>query len=106
MGSRPFPFFQRWWERKPCAFFRKRGGAGHRLPCDTAARPTMILPAEIHPTRSTSLNLELIRKYSIPGPRYTSYPPATKFTPHLAPLALEDAIADDNRPGAGPLSLY
>ncbi len=53
-----------------------------------------------------ALDLDLIRKYSIPGPRYTSYPPATQFTPDLPSLRLEDAIAEDNAPGAGPLSLY
>lgn len=52
------------------------------------------------------LDIDLIRKYSTSGPRYTSYPPATKFTTELGPLRLEDALADDNRPGAGPLSLY
>lgn len=53
-----------------------------------------------------ALDLDLIRKYSIPGPRYTSYPPATQFTTDLPALRLEDAIAEDNAPGAGPLSLY
>ena len=57
------------------------------------------------PPAPAALNLDLIRKYSIPGPRYTSYPPATKFTAELAPLRLEEAMADDNRSG-GPLSLY
>jgi oxygen-independent coproporphyrinogen III oxidase len=52
------------------------------------------------------LNLDLIRKYSIPGPRYTSYPPATQFTTDLPSLNLDQAIAEDNGPGAGPLSLY
>ena len=66
----------------------------------------MILPAEVHAATSRSLDLDLIRKYSIPGPRYTSYPPATKFTAELESLALEEAIGDDNRPGAGPISLY
>lgn len=66
----------------------------------------MILPTELQATTETSLDLDLIRKYSIPGPRYTSYPPATKFTADLAALRLEDAIAEDNRPGAGPISLY
>ena len=66
----------------------------------------MILPVESLPAPAEPLNLDLIRKYSIPGPRYTSYPPATKFTAELAALRLEDAIAEDNRPGAGPLSLY
>lgn len=51
-------------------------------------------------------DLELIRKYSIPGPRYTSYPPATKFTVDLPSLALDQAMAADNQPGAGPISLY
>lgn len=58
------------------------------------------------PALSPALDLDLIRKYSVPGPRYTSYPPATQFTTELAPLALETAIQQDNARGAGPLSLY
>jgi len=58
------------------------------------------------PPAPAVLDLNLIRKYSIPGPRYTSYPPATKFTADLASLRLDDAMAEDNRAGAGPLSLY
>jgi oxygen-independent coproporphyrinogen III oxidase len=57
-------------------------------------------------SRYAGLDLDLIRKYSIPGPRYTSYPPATQFTTELSSLQLDDAIAADNAPGAGPLSLY
>ena len=66
----------------------------------------MISAHETHPTPGAPLDLDLIRKYSIPGPRYTSYPPATQFTAELGALDLEKAIADDNAPGAGPLSLY
>jgi oxygen-independent coproporphyrinogen-3 oxidase len=66
----------------------------------------MLEPREIQRQVGAPLDLDLIRKYSISGPRYTSYPPATKFTAELGPLRLEEAIADDNRPGAGPLSLY
>jgi oxygen-independent coproporphyrinogen-3 oxidase len=58
------------------------------------------------PRPTTALDLNLIRKYSISGPRYTSYPPATKFTSDFAALRLEDAIVADNVPGSGPLSLY
>ena len=67
----------------------------------------MISPAEpaLAP-RPAPLALDLIRKYSVPGPRYTSYPPATQFTDDLPALRLEEAIADDNAAGAGPLSLY
>jgi oxygen-independent coproporphyrinogen-3 oxidase len=67
----------------------------------------MILPTEIQaPQTGGSPDLDLIRKYSIPGPRYTSYPPATKFSDRVDPLDLNEAIADDNRPGSGPISLY
>jgi oxygen-independent coproporphyrinogen-3 oxidase len=66
----------------------------------------MILPTETTAEAAPALDLDLIRKYSIPGPRYTSYPTANQFTTELAPLALADAISDDNRAGAGPLSLY
>ena len=66
----------------------------------------MTAPLDTPPLPATALDLNLIRKYSISGPRYTSYPPATKFTADLAALRLEDAIAEDNAAGAGPLSLY
>jgi oxygen-independent coproporphyrinogen III oxidase len=82
----------------------------------------MILPTESAPTPAPALDLDLIRKYSIPGPRYTSYPPATQFTTALETLSLDEAIAADNAstslsagaPGAAcgepgrtrPLSLY
>jgi oxygen-independent coproporphyrinogen-3 oxidase len=63
----------------------------------------MISPHELS---APAVDLELVRKYSIPGPRYTSYPPAIEFTADVPRHELESAIADDNRPGAGPLSLY
>jgi oxygen-independent coproporphyrinogen-3 oxidase len=43
-----------------------------------------------------SVSLEMLRKYNVPGPRYTSYPPATHFTQTPAIEMAE----------AGPLSLY
>lgn len=66
----------------------------------------MISPSEALAPRPAPLDLSLIRKYSIPGPRYTSYPPATKFTAELSTLGLEDALALDNGPQSGPISLY
>ena len=66
----------------------------------------MILPEETPSGAGPALDLDLVRKYSIPGPRYTSYPPATRFTADLGGLRLDEAIAEDNRSGAGPLSLY
>jgi oxygen-independent coproporphyrinogen-3 oxidase len=66
----------------------------------------VILPNETAPAAAPALDLDLIRKYSIAGPRYTSYPPATKFVEDVDPQEIERAIADDNFPGAGPVSLY
>ncbi len=66
----------------------------------------MISPHEPAFSSSPAINLDLVRKYSVPGPRYTSYPPATQFTTDAPPGSVMDAIADDNRSGAGPLSLY
>ncbi len=58
--------------------------------------------------------LELVRKYNIPGPRYTSYPTAPQFSESIDRPALFAEIAHDNRnlsaaapqPAEGPLSLY
>lgn len=58
--------------------------------------------------------LELVRKYNIPGPRYTSYPTAPQFSESIDRSALLAEIAHDNRnlsagsspPAEGPLSLY
>lgn len=55
---------------------------------------------------SPALDLDLIRKYSVPGPRYTSYPPANRFTADFAGAALDEALVEDNGVGARPLSLY
>jgi oxygen-independent coproporphyrinogen-3 oxidase len=52
----------------------------------------------------------LLRHARSPAPRYTSYPPANRFSEDLAALDLPRALADDNTasPGAAasPLSLY
>lgn len=54
---------------------------------------------------STELDLDLIRKYSVPGPRYTSYPPATKFTAEWKQEDIDAVLKADNATD-GPLSLY
>ncbi len=60
-----------------------------------------------------AFDLDLVRKYShVAAPRYTSYPPATKFSEDMAAQHAGDAIIEDNTPasnGSGspqPLSLY
>ena len=50
--------------------------------------------------------LELVRKYNLPGPRYTSYPTAPHFTEQYDHEALFAEIAADNRDPTRPLSLY
>ncbi len=48
----------------------------------------------------------MLRKYAGPVPRYTSYPTADHFIDNLAALRPASLVTQDNRPGAGPLSLY
>jgi oxygen-independent coproporphyrinogen-3 oxidase len=50
------------------------------------------------------VDLDLIRKYNVPAPRYTSYPPATRFTEIAAETVLERIRADDQ--SLRDLSLY
>lgn len=66
----------------------------------------MILPHASSGRHPGALDLNLIRKYSIPGPRYTSYPPATKFTATFGSTEAELAIRADNATADTPLSLY
>ena len=51
------------------------------------------------------VNLDLIKKYNVPGPRYTSYPPATHFTEAIKLDALRSLIVANNT-GDRDLSLY
>ena len=52
------------------------------------------------------VDLDLVRKYNQPGPRYTSYPPATRFASGFSQSELIDRIKSSNHTGAGDLSLY
>jgi oxygen-independent coproporphyrinogen-3 oxidase len=44
-----------------------------------------------------SVDLELVKKYNVAGPRYTSYPPATKFTYSVKGPQLAERILENNR---------
>jgi oxygen-independent coproporphyrinogen-3 oxidase len=51
------------------------------------------------------VDLSLVRKYNVPGPRYTSYPPATQFSDQVSVERVEECIRQNNA-GARDLSLY
>src|SRR5262249_36755000 len=51
------------------------------------------------------VDLDLVKKYNVPGPRYTSYPPATHFTNEISPEVFVEKIRANNRTDHG-LSLY
>ncbi len=53
----------------------------------------------------TTVDMELIRKYDVPGPRYTSYPTAPNFREDVGREAIEEAVRVNQEEG-GPLSLY
>ncbi|MCX8090514.1 MAG: oxygen-independent coproporphyrinogen III oxidase [Verrucomicrobiae bacterium] len=55
--------------------------------------------------KTLNVNLDLVRKYNVPGPRYTSYPPANRFTDTLSWDALAARIEANNR-APRDLSLY
>ena len=57
------------------------------------------------PMTPLKVNLDLVRKYSVPGPRYTSYPPATHFT-EQAPFGEIEARLRQNNEASRDLSLY
>jgi len=52
-----------------------------------------------------NVDLNLVQKYNVPGPRYTSYPPATKFTDAISWERLSARIAENNR-APRDLSVY
>jgi oxygen-independent coproporphyrinogen-3 oxidase len=51
------------------------------------------------------VNLELVQKYNVPGPRYTSYPPAPRFTTDIGWAQLADFVRRNNATDR-ELSLY
>src|SRR5580765_6638649 len=51
------------------------------------------------------VDLDLVQKYNVAGPRYTSYPPATKFTDALTWSNLAEKILENNKTDRD-LSLY
>ena len=51
------------------------------------------------------VDLELVKKYNVPGPRYTSYPPATHFTNEITPEVFVEQIQANND-AKRDLSLY
>ena len=48
---------------------------------------------------------DLIRRYDLAGPRYTSYPTAVQFHDDIGPFDLLHALRDSSKAGR-PLSLY
>ncbi len=66
----------------------------------------MILPQDATPPVDVELELDLIRRYAVPGPRYTSYPPANRFHDRLDEIDIAAAIRADNANSNRPLSLY
>jgi len=51
------------------------------------------------------VDLDLVKKYNVPGPRYTSYPPATHFTTEVSPEMFVEQIRANNQTERD-LSLY
>jgi oxygen-independent coproporphyrinogen-3 oxidase len=52
------------------------------------------------------VNLDLVKKYQRPGPRYTSYPPAPHFRDDMTVADWEAKLRENNADGSRDLSLY
>ena len=65
----------------------------------------MVSPRYTVPT-TVELALELVRKYNVPGPRYTSYPTSPQFVEEINRDLLRAEIAADNADATSPLSVY
>ena len=55
--------------------------------------------------KTLKVDLDLVNKYNVAGPRYTSYPPATKFSATVTQEQLSAKLEDNNRT-ARDLSVY
>jgi len=47
--------------------------------------------------KTLNVDLDLVKKYNVAGPRYTSYPPATKFTDNVTLAQLTEKLEANNR---------
>jgi oxygen-independent coproporphyrinogen-3 oxidase len=55
---------------------------------------------------SRQVTAELLARYDLPGPRYTSYPTAVEFDDSITPEIYEDLLAQANAAKDDPLSVY
>lgn len=71
----------------------------------SAVSPVAAPVAETALTQTLHVDVDLVRKYNVPGPRYTSYPPATHFTEDLTVDQIQEGIRANNQ-SPRDLSLY
>jgi oxygen-independent coproporphyrinogen-3 oxidase len=57
-------------------------------------------------TTLITVDLDLVRKYDLPAPRYTSYPTAVEFKDYDSPAPLLKHLDRTNQDASVPLSLY
>ena len=86
---------------KVCRFLRKICAVGREA--FGYAVSLMVSPRYTVQVTTVEPALELVRKYNIPGPRYTSYPTAPQFSADVDRAALLAEIAADNRDPVQPL---
>jgi len=80
---------------------KRRRAGGHVLPYDL-----FMNAAPSTSSAALPVDLELVRKYDLPTPRYTSYPTAAQFRDYADPSPLLAHIDGTNRDARHPLSLY
>jgi oxygen-independent coproporphyrinogen-3 oxidase len=68
--------------------------------------PSSALALASPPETGPDLDLDLLRKYDRPAPRYTSYPTAPLFSPQVAAKSLLDSLLAEGADASRPASLY
>jgi hypothetical protein len=76
-----------------------------RLMTKLTAAVTRLLQMQIQAGVDAVQIFDMVKKYNVAGPRYTSYPPATKFTDAVTWEQLSEKIEDNNR-APRDLSVY
>ena len=65
-----------------------------------------IFPLQIFQIIEDEIDIELLKRFNQPGPRYTSYPTAPVFSTEFTNEDFEREVVETNRDNASPLSLY
>jgi oxygen-independent coproporphyrinogen-3 oxidase len=107
MEFRPVPDWKtlKAWSPQSKIFVEERDGPDPKWIWSNARERVNLNELKFMNGRNIHVDLELVKKYNVPGPRYTSYPPATHFTEETPYEAVREKIVANNETNRD-LSIY